>query len=77
MDEQLKDFFFAEQEQGRLNFDADPKYVGLLQQSVALFPDGDLPKPVFDLLETANFISFAHGLKLGLRLKRWAQSLPL
>lgn len=72
MDEQLKDFFYAEQEQGRLNFDADPKYAGLLQQSVALFPDGDLPNPVFDLLETASFISFAHGLRLGLNLREWA-----
>ena len=77
MDEQLKDFFYVEQEQGRLVFEDFPEYNDFLSQSTILFSDGDLPKPVFDLLETANFISFAHGLKLGLRLKRWAQSLPL
>ena len=75
MDEQLKDFFYAEQEQGRLVFEDFPEYNDFLSQSTILFSDGDLPKPVFDLLETANFISFAHGLKLGLRLKRWANSL--
>lgn len=72
MDEQLKEFFCDEQDRGRLVFEDDPKYAGLLHQCTALFPGGDLPKPVFDLLETANFISFAHGLKLGLRLKRWS-----
>lgn len=72
MDKQLKELFYDEQDRGRLNFDADPEYAGLLQQSVALFPDGDLPKPIFDLLETANYISFAYGLKLGLNLREWA-----
>ena len=72
MDEQLKDFFYVEQEQGRLVFEDFPEYNDFLSQSTILFSDGDLPKPVFDLLETANFIAFAHGLKLGLRLKRWS-----
>ena len=73
MNQQLKDFFFDEQDRGRLDFNADPEYVNLLDRSVALFPGGDLPDPIFALLETANCISFAHGLKLGLKLKRWAQ----
>ena len=73
MDEQLKEFFFDEQDRGRLVFEDNPDYADLLHHSLALFPGGDLPKPVFDLLETANCISFAHGLKLGLRLKRWAK----
>ena len=72
MDKRMQEFFFTEMEQGRLDFDADPEYVDLLQQSVALFPGGDLPRPLFDLLETANYISFAHGFRLGLRLERWA-----
>lgn len=72
MEKQIQEFFFNEQEQGRLNFDADPKYAGLLQQSVALFPDGDLPNPVFDLMELTNSLSFAHGLRLGLELREWA-----
>ena len=72
MNNQLQEFFCDEQDRGRLVFEDDPEYVELLHQSTALFPDGDLPKPIFDLLETANLISFAHGLKLGLGLKGWA-----
>ena len=74
MDKRLQDFFFSEQEQGRLNFDADLKYADLLRQSLSLFPDGDLPNPVFDLMELTNSLSFAHGLKLGLRLREWTHS---
>lgn len=74
MNRQLQEFFFAEQEQGRLNFESFPEYNHLLHQSLVLFPDGDLPAPIFDLLETTNFISFAHGLKLGLQLRKWAGS---
>ena len=77
MDKQLKEFFFDEQDRGRLSFEADPEYADLLHRSTALFPDGDLPREIGQLIDTANCISFAHGLKLGLRLKRWAQSLPL
>ena len=73
MDKQLKEFFFAEQEQGRLKFETFPEYTDRLGQSVALFPSGDLPDPIFDLLETSNYISFVHGLKLGLRLSQWAE----
>ena len=72
MDKQLQEFFYDEQERGRLVFEDSPEYEDLLRQSLSLFPGGDLPRPVFDLLETANCISFAHGLKLGLRLERWA-----
>ncbi len=72
MKKQLQEFFYSEQDLGRLVFEDDAEYAALLHQSTALFPDGDLPKPVFDLLETANCISFAHGFKLGLRLTEWA-----
>lgn len=72
MDKQLQEFFFSEMEQGRLDFDADPVYSDLLAQSVALFPDGDLPRPLFDLLDVSNRISFVHGFRQGLRLERWA-----
>ena len=73
MDNQLKDFFFYEQEQGHLVFEDDPEYQALLKRCLALFPGGDLPGPVFDLMEVSNCVSFAHGLGLGLRLRRWAQ----
>ena len=72
MDKQLQEFFYSEQGRGCLDYDADPEYSDLLNQSEALFPDGELPKPLFDLLETANCIAFVHGLKLGLELRRWA-----
>ena len=72
MNEQLQDFFFDEIDRGRLVFEDFPEYNDLFRQSTALFPDGDLPEPVFNLLEAANCISFAHGLKLGLGLREWA-----
>ena len=72
MDEQLKEFFFDEQDRGRLIFEDSPEYDGLLHQSLSLFPDGDLPQPIFDLIETASCLSFAHGFKLGLGLREWA-----
>ena len=71
MQKQIQEFFFDEQDRGHLVFEDDPQYADLLYQSLSLFPDGDLPAPVFNLLETANCISFAHGLKLGLRLREW------
>ncbi len=72
MNEQIQELFFNEVNRGRLNFDSDPEYARQMAQSSALFPGGDLPQPIFELLESANYISFAYGLKLGLRLKRWA-----
>lgn len=74
MDTQLKELFYDKQDRGRLVFEADPEYNRLLHQSLALFPGGDLLREVFELLETANSISFAHGFRLGLRLREWAGS---
>ncbi len=78
MNEQIQELFFNEVNRGRLNFDSDPEYARQMAQSSALFPGGDLPQPIFELLESANYISFAYGLKLGLRLQQWAarESLP-
>lgn len=72
MKKQLQEFFYSEQDRGRLVFENDPEYAALLYQTTSLFPDGDLPKEIFDLLESANLLSFAHGFKLGLRLTEWA-----
>ena len=72
MNKQLQEFFCDEQDRGRLVFEGDSEYVELLHQSTALFPNGDLPEEIFDLLEAANLLSFAHGLKLGLGLREWA-----
>ena len=73
MNKQLKAFYFDEVDRGHLNFEAFPEYNDLMVQSLSLFPEHDLPKPIFDLIDTANLISFAHGLKLGLGLKQWAE----
>ena len=72
MNEQLKEFFYNEQDQGRLDYEADPEYSALLHQTLALFPEGDLPDSLAQLLDISNCLSFAHGLKLGLKLNRWA-----
>ena len=72
MDKQLQEFFYDQQDRGHLAFESFPEYNNLMDQSLSLFPGGDLPRPVFDLLETANLISFAHGLRLGLGLREWA-----
>lgn len=76
MDKQLKEFYSDEVERRRLNFEDFPEYNDLMDRCLSLFPDGDLPRPLFALLETANCISFAHGLRLGLRLERWAGVSP-
>ena len=76
MNEQLKDFFYDEIDRRHLDFEKFPEYTELLSQCLALFPGGDLPTEIADLLDTANCISFAYGLKLGLGLNRWAQRSP-
>ena len=74
MDKQLQELYLNEQEQGRLVFEDFSEYVDLLHQSLALFPDKEMPEAVFRLLETSNCIAFAHGLRFGLRLKQWVES---
>ena len=72
MTERLKHLYSLEIEQARLNFEADPAYRDYLTQSQALWEGGDMPQPIFQLLEQSNFLSFAHGFRLGLGLGRWA-----
>ena len=73
MHEQIQELYFIEQEQGRLVYENFPEYDNLLRESLPLFPNEELPKVIFDLLETSNRIAFAHGLRLGLRLRQWAE----
>ena len=72
MNKQLQEFFYDEQDQGHLVFEDFPEYNDLFSQCLALFPNGDLPDKIARLLDLSNCISFAHGLKRGLRLERWA-----
>ena len=74
MNERIKEFFFDEIDRGRLVFEDFPEYNDLLQQSMALFPDGDLPVPIGRLLDASNCISFRHGLQAGETLRRWIES---
>ena len=73
MNEQIQELCLNEQEQGRLAYEKSPEYESLLQQTLALFPDEELPKIIFDLLETSNCIAFSHGFRFGLRLKQWVE----
>lgn len=75
MDKQLQELYLNEQDQGRLVYEKFPEYDDLLRQSLTLFPDEELPKVIFDRLESSNCIAFAHGLRLGLRLRHWAEEL--
>lgn len=75
MNEQIQELYFLEQERGRLVYENFPEYEALLRQSLPLFPGEELPKVIFDLLETSNCIAFAHGLRFGLKLKQWVEEL--
>ena len=68
MKEQLKELYFQEIEQSRLDFDRDPEYQAYYTQAEVLWKGEDMPAAVFHLLETSNFLSFAHGFRLGARL---------
>lgn len=70
MNEQIRELYINEQDQGRLVYEKFPEYERLLQESLTLFPGEELPEVVFRLLETSNCIAFAHGLRFGLRLKQ-------
>ena len=43
MDQLLQELFYDEIDQGRLVFEDFPEYNDLMNQSMSLFPDGDLP----------------------------------
>lgn len=72
MDKQLQEFFYDEIDRRYLDFETFPEYNDLFSQCLALFPSGDLPDEIARLLDLSNCISFAHGLRQGLKLKRWA-----
>ena len=73
MEERLKCLYWQEIDRARLDFESDPAYRDYFTQSQALWEGGDMPQPIFQLLEQSNFLSFAHGFRLGLGLGRWAE----
>ena len=74
MEQKIKELYYQEIHSGGLDFDSDPEYQQYLSQSEALWNGEDMPKPYFDLLDHANFLSFAHGVQLGMRLAAWGLS---
>lgn len=68
MNEQIKALCHLETESSRLNFDQDPDYQLYYTQAQALWEGGDMPSPLFRLLETSNALAFAHGLRTGAAL---------
>lgn len=74
MEEKLKELYLLETGPSGLDFSLDPEYRQYYTQAEALWEGGEMPAAVFHLLETANFLSFAHGFRLGLRLSKWART---
>lgn len=74
MERILRELYVLEVDQARLDFEADPAYQTYLTQSEALWQGQDMPEPIFRLLDTGNYISFAHGFRLGLRLASSSQN---
>ena len=71
MEDKLKELYNQEIDQSRLDFNHDPEYQAYYTQAQALWEGGDMPPAVFHLLEAGNFLSLAHGFRLGARLAGW------
>lgn len=74
MKEQLKELYMQEIDQSRLEFDSDPEYKAYYTQAQSLWEGGDMPAAVFHLLDAGNFLSFAHGFRLGAQLAGWLRA---
>ena len=74
MEERLKDLYLHEIDQFHLNFDSDPDYQKYYTQAMAFWEEEDMPAAVFHLMETGNFLSFVHGLRLGAQLAGWLKT---
>ena len=74
MEENLKALYTQEIDQFRLDIDHNPEYQAYYTQAEAIWKGGDMPPAVFHLLETGNFLSFAHGFRLGARLAGWVRT---
>ncbi len=74
MEETLRELYIRETSRDGLDFDSDPEYQAYYTQAEAIWKGGDMPPAVFHLLEVSNFLSFAHGFRLGARLAGWVQT---
>ena len=74
MEQKLKELYNQEIDQFRLDFDSDPEYQAYYTQAKALWEGDDMPKSFYNLLDTGNFLSFAHGFRLGMELAGWLRT---
>ena len=74
MKEKLRELYIREIDQFRLDFDHDPDYQACYTQAEELWKGKDIPEALYHLLDTSNFLSFAHGFRLGLELASWARA---
>ena len=74
MEEILKELYIQEIDQSRLDFDHDPEYQAYYTQAQQLWEGGDIPYSIYRLLDTSNFLSFAHGFRLGMELSGWLRT---
>ncbi len=72
MEERLKELYIREIERSCLDFDSDPEYRKYYTQAEALWEGGDMPRALYHLLDTANFLAFVHGFQLGVGLRKMA-----
>lgn len=74
MQEKLKELYLQEIDRSRLNFDGDPEYQTYYTQAQTLWEGGDMPYSIYRLLDAGNFLSFAHGFRLGMELSGWLRT---
>jgi len=74
MEEKLKELYIQEIDQSHLDFDHNPEYQRYYTQAQTLWAGEDMPESFSRLLDTGNFLSFAHGFRLGMALVRWART---
>ena len=74
MKDRLRELYLQEIEASRLDFDSDPEYQRYYTQAEALWEGGEMPDAVFRLLDTSDFVAFAHGFRLGAELAEWMRA---
>ena len=74
MEEKLKELYIREIDHSHLDFDHDPDYQQYYTQASELWKGEDMPDSIYHLLNTGNFLSFAHGFRLGAQLAGWLRA---
>ena len=67
----IKELYVKEIEQAGLNFNSDPIYHKYYTQLEKTWSDGGMPELWFRLLDQSNFLSFSHGIRLGMQIILW------